>query len=459
MKRKTFRGGVHPPERKERTDGLPVEAAFPPSRTVCIPVTQGGAPNAPVVREGDPVRRGQVIASSDSPVSVPVHASVSGTVKKIEKRLVTGNTEALCVVIEAAAEEDGAEGKTADMFLPPLDPFACTPDEALARIRDAGIVGMGGAAFPAHVKFRPPADMPVQTVIANGAECEPYLTADACVLETGAAAVLDGLAIVMRITGAKSGILALEDNKRRLLPGLEAALAAYSARPEALPVSLAVCRTKYPQGAEKMLISALTGREVPSGSIPAAAGCIVANVSTLKAVSEAFRAGKPLIERVVTLSGGACREPRNLLVPVGTLVSDLIEGYSALDSGVAEIVAGGPMMGVAVKSPAFPVAKNTSGVLFLTKKEAALSEEGPCIGCGRCMKVCACRLNPVLIVRALKTGNLEAAKRFGLMDCVECGTCAYVCPASVKLVQRFKTGKFQVREEAARVKERAQHTG
>ena len=239
MKRKTFRGGVHPPERKERTDGLPVEAAFPPSRTVCIPVTQGGAPNAPVVREGDPVRRGQVIASSDSPVSVPVHASVSGTVKKIEKRLVTGNTEALCVVIEAAAEEDGAEGKTADMFLPPLDPFACTPDEALARIRDAGIVGMGGAAFPAHVKFRPPADMPVQTVIANGAECEPYLTADACVLETGAAAVLDGLAIVMRITGAKSGILALEDNKRRLLPGLEAALAAFlSGGNKALELSL-----------------------------------------------------------------------------------------------------------------------------------------------------------------------------------------------------------------------------
>ena len=197
-------------------------------------------------------------------------------------------------------------------------------------------------------------------------------------------------------------------------------------------------KTKYPQGGEKMLIEAVTGRQVPSGGLPSAAGCAVANVGTLKALSEAFREGKPLIERGLTVSGGACLTPKNVSVPIGTLVGDLIPEVVTLKPGTAKIISGGPMMGFAMKSASFPVQKNTSGVLFLTEKETTLLEETPCIGCGRCMQVCSCRLSPVLIIRALKADNLEEAKRCGLMDCVECGTCAYVCPARIKLVQRFR---------------------
>ena len=445
MKRNTFAGGVHPPESKAATEALPLEKTFPASKTVYIPVTQGGAPNAPIVKAGDAVVKGQVIAASDGGMSVPVHASVSGTVKKIDTVLVTGNKEAPCVVIEA---EEGSEAKA---FMPPLDPFACTKEEALARVRDAGIVGMGGAAFPAHVKFNPPPNSKIDIVIANGAECEPYLTADARIMAESADAVVDGLAIVVAITGAERGTVAVEDNKLSVVPLLEKAIAAH---PKGGNLSVAVCKTKYPQGGEKMLIAAVTGREVPSGGIPAAAGCIVTNTGTLKAVSEAFREGKPLIERAVTISGGSCAAPKNLLVPIGSLVSELINEATDVKGDLAEIISGGPMMGIGMKSSSFPVAKNTSGVLFLSASEADTSEEGPCIGCGRCIQVCACRLNPVLIARSLKGGKLDEAVRYGLMDCIKCGSCAYICPASVKLVQRFMEGQFLVQQERAREKAR-----
>lgn len=453
MKLKTFKGGIHPPERKEATEALSVIQVFPSTKTVCIPVTQGGAPNSPLVKPGDSVVKGQIIADSAAPMSVPVHSSVSGIVKKIENRLVTGNSEAPCIVIEAS--EDNSE----TAFMPPLDPFTCTKEEALARIRDAGIVGMGGAAFPAHVKLNPPKGMKIDTVIGNGAECEPYLTVDARAMIENASKITDGLAIVMHITGASSGCIAVEDNKRDVLPYLEKAVSVQRSNPVgpgAYPVSIVLCKTKYPQGGEKMLISAVTGREVPSGGIPASAGCVVLNVGTLKSISEAFREGRPVIERSVTISGGACVSPKNVCVPIGTLVGDLIPEYTDLKPGVVKIIAGGPMMGVSMKNASFPVMKNTSGVLFLTEAETSLTAEGPCIGCALCMSVCACRLNPVLIVRALKADNLEAAKRYGLMDCVECGTCAYVCPASVKLVQRFRIGKQLVREEMMRQREREQ---
>ncbi len=432
---------------KAATEALPLARAFPSSKTVYIPVTQGGAPNSPVVKAGDSVVKGQVIATSDGRMSVPVHASVSGTVKKVDSVLVTGNKEAPCVVIEAD------EGDEKTQFMPPLDPFSCTKEEALARVHDAGIVGMGGAAFPAHVKFNPPPDAKIDIVIANGAECEPYLTADARIMTESAEAVIDGLAIVVSITGAERGTVAVEDNKLSVVPLLERAIAAH---PKGGNLSVTVCKTKYPQGGEKMLIAAVTGREVPSGGIPAAAGCIVSNTGTLKAVSEAFREGKPLIERAVTISGGACSSPKNLLVPIGSLVSELIDEAADVKDDLAEVISGGPMMGIGMKSAAFPVAKNTSGVLFLSTKEVDISEEGPCISCGRCIQVCGCRINPVLIVRALKAGKLKAAERYGLMDCVKCGTCAYVCPASIKLVQRFMEGQFLVQQERARDKARLQ---
>jgi electron transport complex protein RnfC len=443
MSIKSFKGGVHPPERKDRTEDLPIEQLFPSTKTVWIPVTQGGAPNKPVVQVGDTVARGQKIAETDVFMSAPVHASIAGTVKKIENHLVTGNADALCIVIEA---DDS--GRTD--FMPPLDPFTCGKEESLARVRAAGLVGMGGAAFPVHVKMNPPKGSKIDYMIANGAECEPYLTIDARTMREDAAKIVDGVAIAMNISGASEGIIAVEDNKAELVPILEKAINAQSCNPVgpgACAIKVVLCKTKYPQGGEKMLIKAVVGREVPSGGLPSAAGCVVQNVGTLKALSEAFREGKPLIDRALTVSGNACSNPKNIQVPIGTLVGDLVPEAVSLDHGVKKIIAGGPMMGIAMKNANFPVQKNTSGVLFMTEKETVLVDESPCIGCGRCLQVCSCLLSPVLIVRALKGGDLEDAKRYGLMDCIECGTCAYVCPSRIKLVQRFKMGKQQVRNE------------
>jgi electron transport complex protein RnfC len=455
MRIRSFKGGVHPPERKDATRSLPVESVLPSTKTVWIPVAQGGAPNKPIVQVGDSVARGQKIAETDAFVSAPVHASIAGTVKKIETHLVTGNVDATCIVIEA-------DGSDRIDFMPILDPFNCTREAALARVRSAGIVGMGGASFPSHVKLNPPKGTKIDYLIANGAECEPYLTIDAQTIEHHAASIVDGVAIAMYIAGAAEGLIVLEDNKADLVPALEKAMAGQKCipvGPGACNISVVLCKTKYPQGGEKNLIKAVTGREVPSGGLPSACGCVVQNVGTLKAISEAFRLGKPLIDRAFTISGGACATPKNVEVPIGTLVGDLIPEVVQLVPGVAKILAGGPMMGISMKNANFPVQKNTSGVLFLTARETALFEESPCIGCGRCLSVCSCILAPVLIVRALKADDLDEAKRCGLMDCVECGTCSYVCPARVQLVQRFKIGKQLVREEQAKIAARAQAKG
>ncbi len=436
MSRRTFKGGVHPPEHKDKTEDLAIESVFPFTKTVVIPVTQGGAPNQPLVKVGDTVARGQTIAASDAFMSVPVHASIAGVVKKIEPRAVTGNIDALCITIAG----DGS-GSTA--FMPPLDPFSCSREEALARVRDAGIVGMGGASFPAHVKLNPPEGKKIEYVIANAAECEPYLTIDARTLFEQAEKVIDGLAIAMRIVSAPRGIIVLEDNKAFLVPGLTEAVSNSGHK----NITIEVCKTKYPQGSEKIITLAVLGREVPSGGLPADIGCVIQNAGTLKAVSEAFREGKPLIERGLTIAGGACETPKNLSVPIGTLAGDLIPEAVKLRPGVAKIISGGPMMGIAMANANFPIQKNTSGVLFLTQAETVLVNESPCIGCGFCMRACSCRLSPVLMMRALNGGNYDEARRCGLMDCIECGSCAYVCPARIKLVQRFRVGKQLYREE------------
>lgn len=446
MSIKSFKGGVHPPERKDVTKELPIEFLFPSTKMVWIPISQGGAPNSSLVKVGDIVSRGQKIADSDSFMGVPVHASIAGTVKKIETHLVTGNVDVPCIVIEA-------DGSDRTDFMPPLDPFTTVKGEALARVRSAGLVGMGGAAFPTHVKMNPPKGCAIDIVIANGAECEPYLTIDARTMFEDAEKVIDGLAIAMSITGASAGIIALEDNKIDLMPTLENAITEVKQRYSAassFDLSIVLCKTKYPQGGEKMLIEAATGRQVPSGGLPAHVGCVVQNVGTLKALSEAFREGKPLIDRGLTISGGACANPKNISVPIGTLVGDLIPDSISFSGNITKILSGGPMMGVAMKSASFPIQKNTSGVLFLTENETTLDEESACIGCARCIQNCSCLLSPVLMMRAINAGNLEEAKRYGLMDCTECGSCAYVCPARIKLVQHFRVGKQMVREDAAK---------
>ena len=460
MATKTFSGGTHPPERKERSAQSAIEYLRDRAQVV-IPVNQHfGAPIQPLVKVGDTVQRGQKIADADGRMTVPVHASISGVVKKIEPRMQANNLDGLCILIEKPAskpESDAATmGQTSDdtLYMPVLDPFICTKDESLARIREAGIIGVGGAGFPAHVKLAPPPDKPIEYVIVNAAECEPYLTIDERVMEETPSDVIDGLAIVMHIVGASKGVVGLEDNKAHLVPLLDKAVAQKAAGKD---IQIQLLKTKYPQGGEKMLITAITGREVPSGGLPMHVGCVVSNVGTLKSISEAFRMGKPVVDTGFTVTGGACDTPKNLVAPVGICAQDLIaEGIIKIrEEELVRIVMGGPMMGPAVPNTLAPIQKNTSGVLLMDTKEAKVWAEGPCLRCGRCMRACSCRLSPALLNVAINANDMDQAEAIGVMDCIECGTCSYVCPSHIQLVQRFRIGKQLLRIKKQKEAQRA----
>lgn len=446
MKIHTFKGGIFPPEMKELANKCPIKDVFPSSKMVTIPVTMGGAPNLPCVAVGDLVSKGQIIANGDKFMNCPVHSSVSGKVKKIQNCIVTGNQETLCIVIEA-----DEENRT--QFMDVMDPFTCDIQDALKRIKEAGIVGMGGASFPAHVKLNPPEDKTIDYVLINAAECEPYLTCDERTMQEETKKFIDGIAVVLRIIGAK-GIIALEENKNYIRPLL---LQEIENQGYGDDISVCIVKTKYPQGSEKFIVASCLGIEIPSAKLPADAGVIVCNVGTVCAISDAFRLGKPLIERALTISGGAVENPVNIRVPIGTLVSDLIpDVFKIKENSCSKIISGGPMMGFAMASASFPVAKGTSGVTFLTENETFLGEEDQCISCANCANRCAMRLTPVMIIRELKAGNLDKARKFGLMDCIECGCCAFVCPAHINIVQRIRLGKALMRQKMAEQKAKEQ---
>ena len=425
---RTFRGGFHPEEAKDITAAKAIVELDAP-KTVMIPLSQHiGAPCEPLVKVGDEVSIGQKIGEAVGFVSVPVHASVSGKVIAIEDRPHTGRGTCKSIVIENDFSDTISESVT------PKNPDKMTSKELVAAIQEAGIVGMGGATFPTHVKLSPPEDKKADCVILNGAECEPFLTADHRMMLEHPEDIIDGLKIMMKILDVHRGYIAIEDNKKdafRLMKD--------KCEKEA-EITAVLVKTKYPQGSEKQLIDSVLKREVKSGQLPIDAGVVVQKVASAAQISTAIRTGMPLTKRVVTVSGSGCENPQNLLVRIGTPLSALAE-YTGITDGIRKVLAGGPMMGVAQYTLDAPVMKGTSGLLFFTDKEYHHYEPKDCLRCGRCVQHCPMRLMPFMIMAQSELGNLDQAVRYGLKDCMECGTCSYICPSRRHLVQTIKMAK------------------
>ena len=429
----SFFGGIHPKENKHYAEGSRIQA-FPEPEILVIPLSQHiGAPCQPLVKKGDPVWVGQKIGDGEG-LCVPVHSPVSGKVKAVENRPHTSG-----VMVQSVVIENDFEGAISPEVCPRTEEAvaALTPQELIGIIRDAGIVGMGGAAFPTHVKLLSGMGK-VDTVIVNVSECEPYIVADDRLCREYPEDVLSGLRVVMKILDLQNATIAIEDNK----PG---AIASLKRATQDSGIRLLVLPAKYPQGAEKQLINAVTGREVPSGGLPAAVGCLVINSATCKAIHDAVYEGLPLISRVVTVSGDIAMQPKNLLVPLGTPFNALVEAVGVRENPY-KVLAGGPMMGVAQYDLAVPVIKGTNAVTILGRRNRYVVEESQCIRCGKCIDACPMKLMPVLMYKALQSGDPEEMRRMDLMDCIECGCCAYACPGSVPLVLAFRAAKHQLRE-------------
>lgn len=423
MGRSVFRGGVHPPEHKEATASRPVERAPLPS-TLIVPLSQHlGAPCEPKVAVGDHVERGRLIGDVDAMVSAPVHAPLSGTVTEIGQVLVASGTRVNAITIAADEAQD-------------LDTFVAVPDtgDAKARVRAAGIVGMGGATFPSTVKLSPPAGLEIHTVILNGCECEPFLTCDHRLMLEQPERVVAGARYIKEMVGADRVVIAVESNKPDAVEALRAAAGA--------DVEVLVLPTRYPQGAEKQLIYALLRTEVPHGKLPAATGALVHNVATAAAIADAVESGKPLIERVVTVTGAVAR-PGNYQVVLGTSVAELIEHAGGLVGDVERVISGGPMTGMALASLDVPVTKGMSGIVALPKGIAspAITDDQPCIRCGRCPEGCPMALEPYAIANYASRQMWDAAAKRDALDCIECGICSYVCPTKRPLLQLIRLAK------------------
>ena len=429
-----FKGGIHPPDKKALSADKPVAETKQPRRVV-VPLSQHlGAPCKPVVAVNQEVKKGELIGEPTGFVSAPVHSSVSGKVISIAEfpnamgRMVTS------IVIENDYREEWT------LLKDNPDYMDLSPEELKEKIKNAGIVGMGGAAFPTVVKLSPPKEKPIDTVIINGSECEPYLTGDYRLMIEHPKEILEGLRIVMKVLGVSKGFVGIEDNKPVAIKSMKEAAAGLEG------IEIRPLHTRYPQGAEKMLIKAVTGREVPPRALPMDVKVVVQNTGTAFAIFEAVRYGKPLIDRVVTVSGEGVNEPRNLFVKTGTLISHLIGECGGLKEESVKVLSGGPMMGFAIYSLDIPVTKGTSGIVALTEREIAHAESfGPCIRCGRCIDACPMGLMPSMLSVYAEKGFYEGSKEYNLFDCFECGCCTYVCPSKRPIVQLVRLAKSQVK--------------
>ncbi|MDO4740095.1 MAG: electron transport complex subunit RsxC [Eubacteriales bacterium] len=427
MKRLFF-GGIHPKYNKELSlQSLELPVVSP--KRVVIPMQQHiGAPCKPLVAKGERVLLGQKIGDGEG-LCVPVHASVSGKVVDIGQHLHTNGRMVEAVVIENDFKDEACPMQGLDTPLNVL-----TAGEILGAVRSAGIIGMGGAAFPSDVKAFSGIDK-VDTLIANACECEPYITADDALLRTEPKLVLDGLLIMRKLLEPKRVCLAVEDNKTVAIETLRALMKDY---PE---IELSVLPTRYPQGSEKQLIQALTGREVPPGQLPASIGCCVFNVASCASIYRAVRHGVPLTQRIVTVSGEAVKKPQNFRVRIGTPLSDLIKAAGGLLKGAERVISGGPMMGIAQQDLSAPVVKATNSVLCLFKDENGPAEDPVCLRCGKCLDVCPMRLQPLYMYRYANAQDTRQLERLNLMDCIECGCCDFSCPGKLPLVTTFRRGK------------------
>lgn len=438
---KTFRHGIHPEDYKEMSKDIPIER-MPFMDEIVLPLSQHlGSPSRPVVKPGDRVFRGQMIAEAVGFVSTALHASLTGTVKAIELRHHPSGKNVESIVIE----KDPYSPQT--LFQEhQLDWEKLSPGELLAVVKHGGFVGLGGAAFPTHVKLTVPEGKRAEFLIVNGVECEPYLTSDHRLMLEDPESIILGIRISKKILGAGKAYIGVESNKPDAIALLRERM------PADLDCEVVPLKTKYPQGAEKMLTEAVLEREIPSGKLPIDIEVIVNNVGTIAGIGQVFAHGQPLIERIVTITGPGINRPANLLIPIGTKLIDVLAYCGGLKENTRQILFGGPMMGSPQLQLDVPIMKGTSGVLCLTDYEVEVREEYPCIRCLRCVDACPVYLNPSRLGALAKMRHYDEMLGFHVLDCIECGSCSYVCPSNIPLVQRFRVAKVLLREQQSRQK-------
>jgi len=432
---RTFKiGGVHPEENKLSAN-KPIEI-LPVPQKVFIPVTQHlGAPSTLVVEKGSSVKVGTLLAKADAFICANVHSSVSGVVEKIEESIDTSGYRKSTIVINVEGDE---WEPTINRSNEVIREISMTEKEIVERIKNMGVVGLGGATFPTHVKYMVPDGKKAKYLIINAVECEPYLTADHVVMLERAEETMIGIQIMMKALSAEKALIGIENNKPDAIAHMTKVAEKF------MNIEVHALKVKYPQGAEKQLIKALTGREVPSGKLPIEVGCVVNNVGTALATYEAIQKNKPLVERVVTVTGKSVKNPCNLMVRIGTPSSALIEKAGGLPEDTGKVISGGPMMGKALNTLEVPVVKGTSGILIMNQKEAKRCETQSCIRCGKCVSVCPMGLEPYILQLLSEVRNFDEAEQYHIMDCIECGSCQYVCPSNRALLDYVRVGKSKV---------------